>query len=111
MVCDAVEGAENSKIKYAWHGLPEASWWAEDGRAVIYHDGVELWIASAGATIAQEQIVRLRGSRGHQSLLAQVIGNGARRICWWIFNLGPQLAVWQAEGQTLRIEGMILCAP
>jgi len=111
VVCDEIEGdGVAPRLEYAWHAPPEAGWWADGGKAVVYHAGAELWIASSAATITRAQIDRLSGSRGHLTLLAEVPVRDVWARCWWIFNLGTQPAPFELDGAVLKVDGVELQA-
>jgi hypothetical protein len=107
-VCDVIEG-EVERVTYHWHGLPEAAWWAENGKALIAHDNAELWIACTAARLEQGMIGRRAGSRGHATLIVDVPIKQRRTSCWWIFSL-DRAATWQARDDRLVVEGRELTA-
>jgi hypothetical protein len=106
VVCDVIEGAVE-KVEYTWHGLPEAGWWAEGGKALIEHAGAELWMSCSRVALQQEMIDRRPGSRGHLSLTAEVNGDGKRVVCWWGFGLGKPVD-WKVEGERVFLNGVEL---
>jgi hypothetical protein len=106
VVGDSIDG-DVEKLGYTWHGLPEAGWWAQDGKAVICHYDAELWVSSPAVQIEQAMIDRLPGSRGHLSLSAQVSGQGKPTACWWMFCLGRPVDC-RLSGGGLLIDGVEL---
>ncbi|MCL2646197.1 MAG: heparinase II/III-family protein [Phycisphaerales bacterium] len=117
VLCDDIAAADLQKIAYTFHGIPGASWWAQDQKAVIYYQGAELWIASPTAPlpITQQNITRLRGSRGHESLVTELTPSPASptlpTTCWWLFNIGPAPIVYTATADSLSVGSVTLTTP
>lgn len=111
VIADRIAGREVERIQYNWHGLPEAAWWVESGRAILHHDGASLWIGSHPAPIRAEAIDRLPGSRGHLTLQSEMPGSGDdETVCWWVFNPGDRPVDFAVEASTLTLEGRKLTA-
>ena len=70
---DTIRGAAINDITYFWHAHPDAAWWIEDGRARIYFQHKTLWISSPQIELQENQLQRLRGSRGQLTLQAKVL--------------------------------------
>lgn len=88
VVEDTIAGKEIDEISYFWHGHPDAAWWIENNWARVYLNGKTLWIHSPHVTLAENQLQRLRGSRGQLTLAPKVLlAESATQIIRWYFLL------------------------
>jgi len=93
VVADVVRGRSLKQLEYNWHSHPDAACAVQaapaggPAAALFYLAPTTMWIASPQApTLALSDILRLRGSRGHQTLCAAL---APAPIVWWIFSFGP----------------------
>jgi hypothetical protein len=88
IVEDTIVGENINEIFYYWHGHPDAAWWIEDNWARLYSDGKTLWIHSPQVNLEENQLQRLRGSRGQLTLTAKVLlAESSLQIVRWFFLL------------------------
>jgi hypothetical protein len=88
VVEDTIAGKNINEIGYFWHGHPDAAWWIEDNWARLYLDGKTLWIHSPQVHLEENQLQRLRGSRGQLTLTPKVLlTESAMQIIRWYFLL------------------------
>jgi hypothetical protein len=88
VVEDTIAGKRIDEISYFWHGHPDVAWWIEDNWARLYLDGKTLWIHSPQANLEENQLQRLRGSRGQLTLTAKVLlAESSLQIVRWFFLL------------------------
>jgi hypothetical protein len=88
VVEDTITGENIEEISYFWHGHPDAAWWIEDNWARLYLDGKTLWIHSPQANLEENQLQRLRGSRGQLTLAPKVLlSESATQLIRWYFLL------------------------
>jgi hypothetical protein len=85
VVEDNVVGEDITEIYYYWHGHPDSAWWIEDGWARLYLEGKTLWIHSPQVNLEENQLQRLRGSRGQLTLAPKVLlaESAPQIICWY----------------------------
>jgi hypothetical protein len=111
VLCDVIAAAEPVDVRYAWHGLPAAGWWVEDGKALIEHDATELWLQTSHDVIRPACVKRLRGSRGHLSLMISLPPASESVTCWWVFSFGSRPASFATDNGALSIGDIRLRAP
>jgi hypothetical protein len=111
VVADRVAARELSRIDYRWHGHPDASWWAEDGTAVLYLDGTSLWIRCLQLPLSERQIDRPRGSRGHVALSAEVPVQGEAVVCWTFGRDESLVRQLSIGGEGVLVPGLRQCLP
>jgi hypothetical protein len=86
IVEDTIAGKHVNEISYFWHGHPDAAWWIENNWARLYLDEKTLWIHSPQVPIEENQLQRLRGSRGQLTLTPKVLlGQSASLLVRWFF--------------------------
>jgi len=100
VVEDTITGENINEISYFWHGHPDAAWWIEDNWARLYLDGETLWIHSPQVNLEENQLQRLRGSRGQLTLTPKVLlPESTSKIIRWFFLLS---GIPPMENETLR---------
>jgi hypothetical protein len=88
IVEDTIAGKDINEISYFWHGHPDVAWWIEDNWARLYLAGKTLWIGSPQVNLEENQLQRLRGSRGQLTLTPKVLlAESALQIVRWFFLL------------------------
>ncbi len=84
-VADQIDASTIDSLQYHWQGHPEASWWCQDGWALIHTDRADLWMTSPQFTIAGSDIKRFPGSRGQLTLSVETASPA--NVVWWFFVL------------------------
>ncbi len=88
VVADQIEARRSPQLKYHWYGHRAASWWFEEGWAMLHLDGVPLQLASPHFRLTGAHLHRLPGSRGQLTLVSAI--ESAPSVVWWAFAVGPQ---------------------
>jgi hypothetical protein len=88
IVEDTIAGENIGEISYYWHGHPDAAWWIEDGWARIYLEEKTLWVGSPQIEIEENNLQRLRGSRGQLTLETKVLLPRDAITIRWLFGFG-----------------------
>ncbi len=83
IAADQLDVSDLESLQYHWHGHPEASWWCQDGWALIHSDPVDLWLTSPQFAIADNNIERLPASRGQLTLSVETAS--LPETIWWLF--------------------------
>lgn len=105
VLADRVQGASVESVAYYWHGHPDAAWWVQDNMARVYAPDLTFWIGSPQARIADEDVDRLPGSRGHLTLSASA--DPSAPCVWWVFAKGnePPAVMPHERGCGIRVHG------
>jgi hypothetical protein len=85
VVEDTIAGENIEEIEYFWHGHPDAAWWIEGNWARLYLHEKTLWIHSPQVNLEENQLQRLRGSRGQLTLCTKVLLPQNECIIRWFF--------------------------
>jgi len=103
VAADRIEARKIDSLQYSWHGAPEASWWCQDGWALIHTSSADLWLTSPQFRISGDKIRRIAGSRGQLTLCVET--DSSIRVVWWLFVAAEQYESFQLlnEGQSIRI--------
>jgi hypothetical protein len=85
VVEDTINGDSVQNIAYYWHGHPDAAWWIEDNWACLRLGGSTLWFGSPQMEISENNLQRLRGSRGQLTLATHTrfAGTAAALVHWY----------------------------
>lgn len=109
VVADHIAARRLDRPKYHWHGHPEAAWWFRDGWFLVHLGDADLWFTSPQASLSQECIQRLPGSRGQLTAVV-VTKDFATRVFWWAFALAaaPPAIETAGGGRSVHFLGKTL---
>lgn len=92
VVEDCFDGGAIRRLDYHWHGDPRAAWRVADGCACILGtEGHQLRFSCPDAPFSPSDLQRLRGSRGHLSLVKTFHFSKPRKRLRlrWVFEIIP----------------------
>ena len=92
VVEDHFDGASIRRLDYHWHGDPQAAWRVADGQAsILGAEGNLLRFSCEGVPFSPTELQRLRGSRGHLSLVKIFHFTKPRKQLRlrWVFEIFP----------------------
>ena len=94
VVEDCFAGVGIRRLDYHWHGDPQAAWRVADGYAsILGAEGNLLRFSCEGVPFVSTELQRLRGSRGHLSLVKTLhfAKPGKKLRLRWLFEIVPRL--------------------